>query len=50
MSIVREFYVNVLDAVDDKAMVRDLIVYFGTFDINLFYDIKDVGHGEYEVF
>lgn len=47
MSIIREFYANVLDIVDDKAIVRGVFVLFDAYDINAFYGIKDIGQEEH---
>lgn len=50
MFIVREFHANVPDAMDNKAMVRHVFVYFGASDIGSFYGMRDVGQGEYKAY
>lgn len=48
MSIVKEFYANVSETLNDRAMVNRVLVPFGASVINTYYDKKDVTQGEYE--
>lgn len=48
MSIVREFYANALDAMDDKVMTSDVHIAFGKLGIHLYQRLRDIEHGKYE--
>lgn len=43
VSTVREFYENVPEVVNDKAMVSGVFVYFSVSTINAYYGIRNVG-------
>lgn len=48
VSIFWEFYANASKAIDNKEMIRGVLVPFGLSNINAFYGLRDAGQGEYK--
>lgn len=48
MSIVREFYAHVPNAVNDRAIVKGVFIALSASTINYCYGMRDVNQGRYE--
>lgn len=50
MYIIREFYANELEAINDRAMIIGVCVPFSTSTINSYYGMREVNIWEYKAY
>lgn len=46
MSRVQELYADVLNDINNQAIVKGMLVLFSQYNINSFYGLRDIGQGE----